>query len=677
MNSRSFLSLPYLKGLNSKQTEAVLSTEGPLLVLAGAGTGKTRVLTSRIAHILAQKKAFPRQILAVTFTNKAAQEIKYRVANTVDEIVMPWLGTFHSIGFKILRRHSSLVGLKSNFSILDNEDQIRLLKHLIHLEGIDNKRWPAKQLAQLINIWKNKALRSDDLSESEVYAFGHGHGRTLYELYQKNLKTLNACDLGDLLVECIRLFREYPDILVKYNQRFRYILVDEYQDTNIAQYIWLRLLVQPPKKRQVKSEHVSYESNISDSIANICCVGDDDQSIYGWRGAEIDNILRFDKDFPNAKLIQLQENYRSTRHILRVASHLITHNEKRLKKKLFTNLNDLDEEKVKISIGWDSEEEARTISDEIKNLQSKGHLLKNIAVLVRASFQMREFEDQFVSLGVNYRVVGGPRFYERREIRDAIAYFRLTCQPTDDLSFERIINQPKRGLGSTTIRIIRDYAGLFNISMLAASHELINTEELKPKQRKTLRLVTLNFSRWSHSMHDTLHTRLAQQILDESGYTKMWKNENNPESQGRLENLKELIRFMEAFESLHEFLEHVSLVTDSDKNLHTHIDAVNLMTLHSAKGLEFDTVFLPGWEEGLFPHQRSLDKGGRLGLEEERRLAYVGITRARKRANIWFVSHRLIHGQWQNARPSRFIEELPSENVEIVKTVCRRYRPTK
>ena len=674
---------PYLQGLNPEQREAVLTTEGPLLVLAGAGTGKTRVLTSRITHILQQRLAWPSQILAVTFTNKAAREMKSRIALMVGEAVegMPWLGTFHSISVKILRRHSELVGLKSGFSILDTDDQKRLLKQLIQAEGIDDKRWPARQLAGLIDGWKNKALGPDDISEGDARSFGNGKGRELYRAYQERLKILNACDFGDLLLECIRLFRENPDVQADYQNRFKYILVDEYQDTNVAQYLWLRLLALPrtepgeqvvrdsvpqPTAQEMAEQAAGLPAHQTARSINICCVGDDDQSIYGWRGAEVDNILRFDKDFKNAKVIRLERNYRSTSHILKAASHLITHNEDRLGKTLFTDVADPNEEKVKVAAGWDSEEEARAIGEEIESLQSKKHALNDIAILVRASFQMREFEDRFVSLGLNYRVIGGPRFYERLEIRDAMAYFRVTCQPADDLAFERIVNTPKRGLGDATIRIVRDHARARRIPMLQAVLELVETEELKPKQRTTLKTLALNFGRWSDLIETTKHTDLAEMILDESGYTEFWQNDRSAEAPGRLDNLKELVRSMEEFESLRGFLEHVSLVMDTDNN--PDLDAVNLMTLHSAKGLEFDTVFLPGWEEGLFPHQRSLDEGGRSGLEEERRLAYVGITRARKNCHIWFVSNRRIHGQWQASIPSRFIDELPVENVEIVES---------
>ena len=665
-------SLPYLDGLNPEQKDAVLTTEGPLLVLAGAGTGKTRVLTTRITHILQQKLAWPSQILAVTFTNKAAREMKNRIGQMVGDAVegMPWLGTFHSISVKILRRHAELVGLQPSFTILDTDDQIRLLKQLILAENIDIKRWPARQLAGLIDNWKNKAQGPEDISEGEARAFGNGQGRELYRAYQERLKILNACDFGDLLVECIRLLRENPDVLADYQRRFKYILVDEYQDTNVAQYLWLRLLAQNASSAtgnaQQQAEEAAGLPSVAEAQTNICCVGDDDQSIYGWRGAEVDNILRFDKDFKDAKVIRLERNYRSTSHILKAASHLISHNEGRLGKTLFTEITDEEEEKVKVAAGWDSQEEARAIGEEIESLQRKQHSLNQIAILVRASFQMREFEERFVSLGLNYRVIGGPRFYERLEIRDAMAYFRVVCQPADDLAFERIVNTPKRGLGDTTIKVIRDHARIKRIPMLRAVHELVDTEELKPKQRTTLKTLILNFGRWSDQLEGMGHTALAEMILEESGYTEYWQNEKTADAPGRLENLKELIRSMEEFESMSGFMEHVSLVMDTDSN--ADMDAVNLMTLHSAKGLEFDTVFLPGWEEGLFPHQRSLDEGGRSGLEEERRLAYVGITRARKNCHIWFVSNRRIHGQWQASIPSRFLDELPNDNVEIVES---------
>jgi DNA helicase-2/ATP-dependent DNA helicase PcrA len=639
----------YLSGLNPEQRDAVETLDGPVLVLAGAGTGKTRVLTTRIAHILATGRAYPSQILAVTFTNKAAREMKERIGVLVGGAVegMPWLGTFHSIGVKLLRRHAELVGLKSDFTILDTDDVVRLIKQLIQAEGLDDKRWPAKQFAGMIDGWKNKGLTPPDIPEGDSRAFANGKGRELYTAYQNRLKTLNACDFGDLLMHPISIFRRHTDILKEYHQKFRYILVDEYQDTNTAQYMWLRLLAQRAKGEP----------------QNVCCVGDDDQSIYGWRGAEVDNILRFDKDFPGAKVIKLERNYRSTEHILGTAGHLIAHNEGRLGKTLFTERSSPDDEKVMVHAAWDSEEEARAVGEEIEQLQRKNHKLNDMAILVRASFQMREFEDRFVTLGLNYRVIGGPRFYERLEIRDAMAYFRLVCQPADDLAFERIVNTPKRGLGDTTIRNLHDYARARDIPMLAAAADIIETDELKPKARKALFDVVQDFRRWQGLLENTEHTTLAEQILDESGYTAMWQADKTAEAPGRLENLKELIRSMESFESMRGFLEHVALVMDAEQN--AELDAVSIMTLHSAKGLEFDTVFLPGWEEGLFPHQRALDEGGRSGLEEERRLAYVGITRAKKLCHIWFVSNRRIHGLWQSTLPSRFLEELPPAHVDV------------
>ncbi len=640
----------YLDGLNPAQTEAVESLDGPVLVLAGAGTGKTRVLTTRIAHLLATGRAWPSQILAVTFTNKAAREMKERIGLYVGEAVegMPWLGTFHSICVKILRRHPEPVGLRPDFTILDTDDQLRLLKQIIRAEGIDDKRWPARQLAAHIDHWKNKALSPERIPEGDARAFADGKGRKLYAQYQERLKILNAADFGDLMMECIRLFQENPDVLADFQRRFRYILVDEYQDTNVAQYLWLRLLAQRTE---------------GDGPVNVCCVGDDDQSIYGWRGAEVDNILRFEKDFPGAKVIRLERNYRSTAHILGAASGLITHNEGRLGKTLFTEDEETEADKVLVSAGWDSQEEARSIGEEIEQAQRGGHSLNEIAILVRASFQMREFEDRFVTLGLNYRVIGGPRFYERMEIRDAMAYFRVVCQPADDLAFERIINTPKRGIGEVTLRIIHDNARARRIPLFEAARELTETEELKPGTRSTLRQLLGDFTRWQANLDAMPHTELGEMILDESGYTGMWQDNRSADAPGRLENLKELIRSMEEFESLPGFLEHVALVMDADAN--EDLDAVNLMTLHSAKGLEFDTVFLPGWEEGLFPHQRALDEGGRSGLEEERRLAYVGLTRARKRAHVWFVSNRRVHGLWQTSIPSRFIDELPEGHVEV------------
>ncbi|SFO65430.1 DNA helicase-2 / ATP-dependent DNA helicase PcrA [Cohaesibacter marisflavi] len=636
---------PYLNGLNPEQRDAVESLDGPLLVLAGAGTGKTRVLTTRIGHILATRRATPWQILSVTFTNKAAREMKERIGSLIGGSVegMQWLGTFHSIGVKILRRHAELVGLKSNFTILDADDQLRLLKQLIQANAIEEKRWPARQLATLIDSWKNRGLSPDQVPQDEAFLFAQGKGIALYKAYQDRLKILNACDFGDLLLECIRLFRENPDVLAAYHQKFRYILVDEYQDTNVAQYLWLRLLAQ--------SSH------------NICCVGDDDQSIYGWRGAEVDNILRFEEDFPGAKVIRLERNYRSTAHILAAASHLITYNAGRLGKTLHPQIEDDEAEKVTVASIWDSEEEARTIGDQIESYQRNGHELNDMAILVRASFQMREFEDRFITMGLNYRVIGGPRFYERAEIRDALAYFRAMVQPADDLAFERIVNTPRRGLGNATVQQIHNLARAEEIPLMEAATEIVDSEELKPKPRNSLKSLLGQFNHWRTMLATMKHTELAEIILDESGYTEMWQKDKSPDAPGRLENLKELIRSMEEFDSLPSFLEHIALVMDRD-SAETN-DAVSIMTLHSAKGLEFDTVFLPGWEEGLFPHQRALDESGTKGLEEERRLAYVGITRAKKRAKIYVASNRRIHGLWQNSIPSRFLDELPSKHVEI------------
>jgi len=686
----------YLEGLNEEQRRAVETTEGPVLVLAGAGTGKTRVLTTRIAHILSLGLAWPSQILAVTFTNKAAREMKERIGFLVGEAVegMPWLGTFHSIGVKILRRHAELAGLRSDFTILDTDDQIRLIKQVIQAEGIDDKRWTPRSFAQMIDGWKNKGWGPKDIPEGDARAFANGKGRELFAAYQDRLKTLNACDFGDLLCHPIRIFRDNPDVLAEYHAKFKYILVDEYQDTNTAQYMWLRLLAQRPKSKgtglqEAPAPYVagdtspaeggkpdrapddfssapaeaSERSERSAVSVNICCVGDDDQSIYGWRGAEVDNILRFEKDFPGAAVIRLERNYRSTEHILGAASHLIAHNEGRLGKTLFTEAADPDHAKVQVHAAWDSEEEARAVGEEIEAAQTRGHKLNDMAILVRASFQMREFEDRFVTLGLNYRVIGGPRFYERMEIRDAMAYCRVVAQPADDLAFERIVNTPKRGLGDASVRLVHDYARARNIPMLEAAHEIVQTEEMKPKPRAALRELVENFARWQERLDNTPHAELAEEILDESGYTTMWQNDRSAEAPGRLENLKELIRSMEEFESLRAFLEHVSLVMDAEQN--EDLDAVSIMTLHAAKGLEFETVFLPGWEEGLFPHQRALDEGGRSGLEEERRLAYVGLTRAKQHCHIWFVSNRRIHGLWQSTIPSRFLDELPAAHCDV------------
>lgn len=620
------------------------ATEGPILVLAGAGTGKTRVLTTRIAHLIATGKARPFDILSVTFTNKAAREMRERVASLIGPVAegMQWLGTFHSIGTKILRRHAELVDLRSDFTILGTDDQLRLMKQVIAAENIDEKRWPARQLASLIDGWKNRGLGPQQVPAGEAGAFANGKGGRLYTAYQERLKTLNAADFGDLLLECLRLWREHPDILAQYQKRFRYMLVDEYQDTNVAQYLWLRLLAQAHR--------------------NLCCVGDDDQSIYGWRGAEVDNILRFEHDFPGATVIRLERNYRSTAHILSAASGLIAKNQSRLGKTLRTE--DEPGEKVSITGAWDSEEEARLIGEEIEALHSKQHSLAEMAILVRISAQMREIEDRLVTLGVPYRVIGGPRFYERAEIRDALAYLRCVNQPADDLAFERIINVPKRGLGDATIQLLHNHARAARVPMMEAAQFLVETDELKPKPRSTLRDLLISFGRWSKLSETMTQSDVAQTVLEESGYTDMWQRDKSADAAGRLENLKELVRSMEEFPDLQSFLEHVSLVMEANNSDTT--ERVSLMTMHAAKGLEFDTVFLPGWEEGLLPNQRALDESGRAGLEEERRLAHVGITRAKRRAKIYFASNRRIHGLWNSTIPSRFVDDLPENDVEIV-----------
>src|SRR6201994_1054084 len=635
---------PYLAGLNKEQREAVETVDGPVLVLAGAEPGKTRVLTTRLAHILATRRAWPGQILSVTFTNKAAREMKERIGALSGGGVegMQWLGPFHSIGAKMLRRHAELVGLKSNFTILDTDDQLRLMKQLIDAANIDEKRWPARTLAGLIDGWKNRGLSPQDVPPGEGHGYAFGKGVELYAQYQQRLKDLNAADFGDLLLHTLNILKGNPDILADYRDRFRYMLVDEYQDTNAVQYLWLKIL--------------------ATSAGNVCVVGDDDQSIYGWRGAEVENILRFERDFPGAKVIRLERNYRSTPAILGAASGLITANKGRLGKTLWTEGD--QGEKLKVQGVWDAEEEARGIATEAENLHSKGDAFGQMAILVRASFQMREFEDRFLSLGLPYRVIGGPRFYERAGIRDAMAYFRLIAQGDDDLAFERIVNKPKRGIGDASVQTLHQFARSRHMPLLAAAREIAQTDELPPKARKALTELSGNFARWTDTAKLLPHTELAEMVLDESGYTDMLKNDKSAEAPGRLDNLKELVRSMEQFESLAGFLEHVSLVMELEQN--TDEDRVNLMTLHAAKGLEFDTVFLPGWEEGLFPSQRTMDENGMAGLEEERRLAYVGLTRARKRILLYFAANRRVHGNWQSALPSRFITELPEEHVDTI-----------
>jgi DNA helicase II / ATP-dependent DNA helicase PcrA len=632
----------YLRGLNDPQRDAVLTTEGPVLVLAGAGTGKTAALTARLAHLIATRRAWPSEILSVTFTNKAAREMKERVGRIVGDAVegMPWLGTFHAVGAKMLRRHAELVGLKSNFTILDTDDQLRLLKQLITAADLDEKRWPARQLGGLIDRWKNRGWepRQVDAAESEVYA--NGKGAELYGRYQERLKALNACDFGDLLLHMLTILRTHRDVLELYQQRFKYILVDEYQDTNQAQYLWLRLLAQERK--------------------NICCVGDDDQSIYSWRGAEVANILRFEKDFPGAKIIRLEQNYRSTPHILGAASGVIAHNGGRLGKTLWTEHD--KGEKVSVIGVWDGPEEARRIGEEIESLQRRGTRLDAVAILVRAQFQTRELEDRFIAIGLPYRIVGGFRFYERAEIRDALAYLRVIAQPADDLAFERIVNTPKRGLGDKAVAKIHGFARAAGVSLFSAAAQILDSDELAGAARKSLGHLVGDFARWRSRLDELPHSELARLVLDESGYTAMLQAERSAESAGRLENLTELTRAMEEYETLGAFLEHVSLVMENDAE--RDVEKVTIMTIHAAKGLEFDTVFLAGWEEGVFPSQRSLDEGGNASLEEERRLAYVAITRARRKCFIVHAANRRIYGQWTSSIPSRFVAELPTDHVD-------------
>ncbi|MGH1414285.1 MAG: ATP-dependent helicase [Pelagimonas sp.] len=676
---------PYLDELNPAQRQAVETLDGPVLMLAGAGTGKTKALTARIVHLMNTNRARPNEILAVTFTNKAAREMKNRVGRMLGETVegMPWLGTFHSICVKLLRRHAELVGaddddavvdgkpvlhLKSNFTILDSDDQLRLLKQLIRAAGIDDKRWPARQLASIIDGWKNRALTPDKIPSADAGAYNH-RGPELYDQYQRRLLELNAVDFGDLLLHVVTIFQAHPDILRKYQNWFRYIMVDEYQDTNVAQYLWLRLLAQGHR--------------------NICCVGDDDQSIYGWRGAEVGNILRFEKDFEGAHVVRLEQNYRSTPHILAAASGVIRGNSNRLGKELWTA--EEQGEKVRLIGHWDGEEEARWIGDEIEAMQrgtrgAEPVNLDDMAILVRASHQMRAFEDRFLTIGLPYRVIGGPRFYERMEIRDAMAYFRIVTSPDDDLAFERIVNTPKRGLGDKAQQNIQLMARENGVSLLDGAALAIEQGVIKGRGAKALGELVVNIARWGRMMRATVaadgdslvedllqpqpqksevsHVELAQIILDESGYTGMWQNDKTPEAPGRLENLKELVKALENFENLQGFLEHVALVMDNESD-----DGgakVSIMTLHGAKGLEFPAVFLPGWEDGLFPSQRSMDESGVKGLEEERRLAYVGITRAERVCTISFAGNRRVFGQWQSQLPSRFVDELPEEHVEVL-----------
>lgn len=667
---------PYLDGLNPAQRTAVETLDGPVLMLAGAGTGKTRALTARIVHLMNTGWARPNEILAVTFTNKAAREMKTRVGQMLGQSIegMPWLGTFHAICVKLLRRHAELVGLKSNFTILDTDDQLRLLKQLVQAVGIDDKRWPARHLAGIIDSWKNRAFTPDKVPAADAGAY-NGKGVALYAQYQTRLRELNAVDFGDLLLHVVTIFQTHEDVLAQYQRWFRYILVDEYQDTNVAQYLWLRLLAGGHK--------------------NICCVGDDDQSIYGWRGAEVGNILRFEADFPGAHVVRLEQNYRSTPHILAAASAVIAGNKGRLGKTLWTEAK--EGEKLRLIGHWDGEEEARWIGEEIESMQrgTRGMRvfdLDEIAILVRASHQMRAFEDRFLTIGLPYRVIGGPRFYERLEIRDAMAYFRIVTSPEDDLAFERIVNTPKRGLGDKAQQTIQTTARANGVPLTEGARIAVEQGLIKGKGGAALGRLVDDIARWGRVARGTMryaslgdddviddelvqppaeaehpevsHVELAQVILDESGYTNMWQNDKTPDAPGRLENLKELVKALEQFENLQGFLEHVSLIMDNAQGEDG--AKVSIMTLHAAKGLEFPAVFLPGWEDGLFPSQRTMDESGITGLEEERRLAYVGITRAEELCTVSFAANRRVFGQWQSALPSRFIDELPEGHVDVL-----------
>lgn len=655
---------PYLRGLNPAQREAVLTTDGPVLMLAGAGTGKTAALTARLAHLLYTRKAYPSEILSVTFTNKAAREMRERVRAHVGDAVegMPWLGTFHAIGAKMLRRHAELVGLQSNFTILDTDDQLRLMKQLIQASDLDEKRWTSRALGGVIDDWKNRGLTPAEIDAGEAERFANGRGGELYAQYQARLKALNACDFGDLLLHMLVVLKTHRDVLELYQQRFRYIMVDEYQDTNSVQYLWLRLLAQSRK--------------------NIACVGDDDQSIYSWRGAQVENILRFEKDFPGAKVIRLEQNYRSTPHILAAASGVIANNAARLGKTLFTEAT--AGEKVRVIAVWDGPEEARRVGDEIEGWQRSGGSLDGCAILVRAQHQTREFEDRFIAIGLPYKIVGGFRFYERAEIRDALAYLRLINQPSDDLALERIINVPKRGLGDKAVAKVQMLARAEGLPLMTAAARILDTDELTPQARRALGNLVGDIARW-RDMYSSYcppsgrgdsaqpsggglsHADLARQMLDESGYTAMLQAEKTVEASGRLENLTELARAMEDYETLGDFLEHVSLVMDNEAARDA--PKVTIMTIHGAKGLEFENVFLVGWEEGVFPSQRALDEGGTSALEEERRLAYVAITRARQRATIVHAANRRIYGQWTSSIPSRFVNELPLDHIETETTL--------
>ena len=636
-----YSNLNYLKNLNENQRKSVINLDGPCLIIAGAGSGKTRVLTTRVAHIIKERKAWPNQILCVTFTNKAAREMQIRVSKLLykQATAIPWLGTFHSISAKILRKHAAAVNLNSNFTIIDRDDQLRLIKNICKAENIDIKKLSPQFIIAIIDKWKNKGLFPNNVvtKKGEIWEKGI---LNVYKIYQEKILALNACDFGDLILHCVSIFENKQDILKIYSNNFKYILVDEYQDTNFIQNKWLNLLANKHK--------------------NICCVGDDDQSIYSWRGAEIKNFLNFDKIFKNTKKIKLEQNYRSTQNILSAASVLIANNQGRLGKKLWTDGE--DGELVKLSCYKNGKDEAINISDIIEKKLKKNFSYNNIAILVRAIFQTREFEERFLKIGVGYRIVGGTKFYARSEIKDSVAYLRIIFQKKDDLAFERIVNTPKRSVGDTTIKQISEYARKYKLCLEDASLKMIEMNEIKPKAKIGLLTILNLISKWRKDLFSKKHVELMQIILDESGYSEMLKNKKDIESEGRLENIKELLRGMREFENLESFLEHVALATSIDEDWEG--KKINLMTMHAAKGLEFDIVFLPGWEEGLFPHQKSLEEKGDLALEEERRLAYVAITRAKKRAYISFSMNRFYQGDWIENLASRFIDELPKENIK-------------
>ncbi len=636
------LNLEYLKNLNEKQKEAVLSLDGPLLIVAGAGSGKTKVLISRIAHIIEKKKAYPTQILAVTFTNKAAKEMQYRISKILKKtaIGLPWLGTFHSVCAKLLRKHARAVDLNSNFTIVDQDDQIKLIKNISKAENVDTKKISPKYILSVIDQWKNKGWYPEDviLKKKEILEKSF---LSVYKIYQSKLLDLNACDFSDLILHSVKIFEKNPDIAEMYSKNFKYILVDEYQDTNLIQSKWLNYLA---KYNQ-----------------NICCVGDDDQSIYSWRGAEIKNFLEFDKIYSNTKIVRLERNYRSTQNILSVASKIISNNEARVGKNLYTEGEEGD--LVSLNSFRSGKDEAIGISDKIEKLKKK-YSLNDISILVRAIFQTREFEERFLKIGIPYRIIGGIKFYERAEIKDCIAYLRVVNQNKDDLSFERIINVPKRSIGETTVKQINEYAKKNSLSLEKSAISLIQKNKIKPKTKLGLNSILNLLEKWRNDLFNKKigHIKLIQTILDESGYSQMLKDKKDLENENRLENIKELINAMKEYDNLESFLEHVALATSLDQNWED--KKVNLMTMHASKGLEFDIVFLPGWEEGLFPHQKSIEEKGQKGLEEERRLAYVGITRAKKEAIISFSMNRFYQGDWIDSLASRFIDELPHENIK-------------